>query len=113
MTTTPSRDRHFHVPAVEMLLEDPVRCIFLPTLTLDGIAVTDAGQHHLVLTLAGIARFYIGPDDTTVARRAQILTAALSRHLKADHADLIGQWIQWSWDSLLDELVDRITHTLK
>lgn len=104
--------RHFHVPADELLLDDPVRCDFLPTLTLDGIAVTAGGQHHLVITVAGIARFYVGPDDATVTRRAQILTAALNTHLTADHSTLVGQWIQWTWEALLDELVDRLTSAL-
>ncbi len=108
--TTPSR--HFHVDAAELLLEDPVRCAFLPGLTLDGIAVTPHGQHHLVLTLAGRERFYVGPDDTTVTRRAQILAAALTRHLDPAHAHLVGEWVQWAWDALLDELVDRLTRGL-
>lgn len=112
MTAAPAPGRHFHVAADELLLDDPVRCDFLPTLTLDGIAVTHTGQHHMVLTLAGLARFYIGPDDTTVTHRAQILTAALSKHLDPAHAALVGQWIQWAWEALLDELVDRLTSDL-
>lgn len=112
MTAAPAPGRHFHVAADELLLDDPVRCDFLPTLTLDGIAVTHTGQHHMVLTLAGIARFYIGPDDTTVTCRAQIFTAALSKHLDPAHAALVGQWIQWAWEALLDELVDRLTSDL-
>lgn len=113
--TPRSPARHFHVPADELLLTEPTACAFLPTLTLDGLAVTDQGQHHLILTLSGLSRFYVGPDDATVDRRAAILTAALSvqqHQLDPFHAALIGDWIRWSWEALLDELVDQLTQGL-
>jgi len=83
------------------------------TLTLDGIAVTPHGQHHLILTLAGVARFYMGPDDATVTRRIEILTAALRNHIDTQHASFVVEWIQWSWESLLDELVAQLTTGLE
>lgn len=101
--------RHFHVSAEELLFGSAVPCVFLPTLTLDGIAVTPHGQHHLILTLAGVARFYMGPDDATVTRRIEIFTAALRNHIDTQHASFVGEWIQWSWESLLDELVAQLT----
>lgn len=107
MTADPGR--HFHVAATELLMPDPMHCPFLPTLTLDGVAVTPSGQHHLILSLHGRARMYIGPDDTTVRRRADTMAAALTPHLGTFHADLIGEWVRWAWDALLDELVEQLT----
>lgn len=109
MTTSATPGRHFHVPADELLMDQPARCDFLPTLTLDGIAVTAAGQHHLILTLRDRARIYVGPDDATVDRRAAIMAAALTKHLGAFLADLVGEWIRWAWDALLDQLVEQLT----
>lgn len=110
-TTRPVR-RHFHVPAQEMLLEQAERCLFLPGLTLDGLAVTARGDHHLILTLADTDRIYLGPDDTTVSQRAQILADALHHGRAAiapDHAALIRDWIQLAWEAMLDEVVDAIS----
>lgn len=98
--------RHFHVPARELALDAPQPCPFLPALALEGLAVTPEQQHHLILSL-GQDRFYIGPTDQAVARRAQLLATALHQgtaHLDRDHADLIGWWVTAAWESSLDEL---------
>lgn len=100
---------HFHVPAREILDDEPTTCPYLPHLTLDGLAVTPTGQHHLVMTLCDTARFYVGPDTATVHRRAHILTTALSRRLEPFHAHLVHQWILAAWEATLDELVDSLT----
>ena len=103
--------RHFHVDAVEMLLEDPQPCLFLPDLQLVGLAVTPAGQHHLILTLGTEDRIYFGPDDVTVARRAEILAAALRlgvRALEPFHAAAVANWVSLAWEAALDELAGAL-----
>ncbi len=67
---------HFHVEGRELLMDRPERCPFYPALALEGLAITPVGQHHLILGTPA-ARFYAGPDTTTVARRAQLLAAGL------------------------------------
>lgn len=102
--------RHFHVAARELLLDQPDRCPFLPALTLDGLAVTSGGQHYLVLTL-GLDRVYVGPDDQTVRRRAQVLSLALHQGVAAldpTRADLVGWWITAAWEAAVDNLVEAI-----
>lgn len=107
---------HFHVPAREMLLEHPERCLFLPNLTLDGVAVTEAGHHHLILTLGDLDRIYFGPDSLTVSRRAEILISALQRGAaQIDHAqaDLVRVWILLAWEAALDELTEALAGDLE
>ncbi len=105
---------HFHVTARELRLEEPERCPFLPALTMDGLAVTPEGQHHLILTLRATDRMYFGPDERTVTRRTQILTMALQRGeaaLDRYHADLVGEWVATVWEAAIDELVDAMIGT--
>ncbi|MEN3124037.1 hypothetical protein [Janibacter sp. LM] len=105
--------RHFHVPAREMLLEDPQRCPWLPGLTMVGVAVTDDEQHHVILELGtrSVDRFYLGPTQDDVTRRAQVLAHALRQwpRMSTPHASLIQDWVLMTWDSLLDELVAALT----
>lgn len=100
---------HFHVPARELTLDqDPVPCPVLPALTFEGLAVTEQGQHHLILTLGGLDRFYLGPDDATVSRRTGLLGRALHdgiAGLDTEHVLLVQDWVQLVWESALDELV--------
>lgn len=101
---------HFQVDARELLLDQPERCPFYMPLALEGIAVTPTGQHHLVLNTPA-ARFYAGPDTATVARRAQLLGAALRRGragLSVDLAAAASAWVELCWESVVDELVDAI-----
>lgn len=108
------RSRHFHLPARELLLEEPVACHYLPGLALAGVAVTAAEQHHLILELGGLEqvdRFYLGPTQDDVERRAQILAAALQAGPQLDelHAGLVQDWILLAWEATLDALVERLT----
>lgn len=104
--------RHFHVAgARELLAEPPQPCPFLPGLTFDGLAHTSSGHHHLIFTLGGLDRFYVGPTQQDVTYRARILTEALHlgvAHLERGHADLIGWWVTTVWDMVLDELTETI-----
>lgn len=102
--------RFFHVPAREMLFAEPVLRPFLPVLVFDGVAVTTREQHYLVLTLRRSARFYVGPDTPTVARRASVVEAALRDgrpRLEQWHASLVRHWVEEAWEALLDELVEE------
>ncbi len=107
--------RHFHVPARELLLEAPEPCPVYPGLALVGLAVTPAGQHHLICTIGVRHRFYLGPDEHTVTRRAGILTAALQaapNPVGAQTARAAGLWLTTAWDALLDELVATMTRAM-
>lgn len=102
--------RFFHVPADEVMSSQPCRCPLMPGLTLDGLAVTEGEQYYVILSLQGVARFYVGPDSATVERRAGILAAALRRRgLDLDHAQLVGRWVEAVWEATLDELVTELT----
>ncbi len=96
-----------------MLLNLPQACHAWPLLTLDGVAVTAQGQHYLILTFKDMTRCYIGPDQTTVQRRAELVAAALARRLGPIQAAQVGAWVEWAWEALLDELVDAISTDLK
>lgn len=101
---------HFHVAARELLMDQSERCPFYPPLVLEGLAVTQAGQHHLILGTPA-ARFYAGPDTRTVARRAQLLSAALHQGrpgLSHDLAAAVAAWVELCWEGVVDELVDAI-----
>lgn len=111
MTSAPAQRLHFHVDARELLLEAAVACPFLPDLSMIGLAVTSTGGHHLILSLANLDRFYFGPDSATVARRSQILIAALqqgTRALDGPRAYLVDVWVSAAWEATLDELTDAI-----
>lgn len=112
MTTTQT---HFMVQARELLLDEQVTCPYHPLLTLEGVAVTPDGQHHLIGHAAG-QRAYLGPTQAIVERRAQIIAAALARPDLAEPdsgrtelAWLIQYWLVQCWEALLDELVDALT----
>jgi hypothetical protein len=70
-------------------------------------------QHYLILTFQDMTRCYIGPDQTTVQRRAELVAAALARRLGPIQAAQVGAWVEWAWEALLDELVDAISTDLK
>lgn len=101
--------RHFHVPAREMLLPARQVCPVYPALGLEGVAVTPAGQHHLVLTLLPSVRSYLGPDLVRVQRQTALLVAGLvagSLRARPDVARAAGEWVLLAWEAMLDELVD-------
>ena len=103
--------RHFHVEAQEMLFERPECFPLLPALQLLGVAMTPAGQGHLILTL-GEDRSYFGPDSATVARRTAILIAALKQGpvaLDDPRAYLIDAWVSTAWEATLDALTNLIS----
>lgn len=111
MTGLVAQRRHFHVAARELLLKPAVSCPFLPDLSMVGLAVTPTGQHHLILSLADRDRFYLGPDSATIARRTQILIAAMqqgTRALDGPRASLVDVWVAAAWEATLDELTDAI-----
>lgn len=108
------RSRYFHRPGRELLLEESVACPYLPGLALVGVAVTVAEQHHLIFELGALGqvdRFYIGPTQEDVARRAQILASALQAGPRLDelHAGLVQDWILLAWEATLDALVEHLT----
>lgn len=107
------RSRHFHVHAREMLLEEPTRCPFLPGLAMVGLAVTADEQHHLILEIGDqelADRFYAGPTQHDVKRRARTLSRALQQRPELDefHAGLVEDWVLLAWEAALDELVEAI-----
>ena len=69
---------------------------------------------QLFALLATLILFF--PSAPQPAVHSQyILTAALSvqqHQLDPFHAALIGEWIRWSWEGLLDELVDQLSQGL-
>ena len=107
--TTPTR-QHFHVTALEDLLDEPIECPVLPTLAVTGHAQSLTGQHYVVLELTGAAavdRFYLGPTQDLVERRAQIVTHALEHgcsEISAEQAAAVGAWLLLAWDVMLEEL---------
>lgn len=108
------RSRHFHLPARELLLEEPVACHYLPGLVLVGVAVTAEEQHHLIFELGGLEqvdRFYVRPTQDDVERRAQILATALQAGPQLDgfHAGLVQDWVLLAWEATLDAFVERLT----
>lgn len=109
-----TRSRHFHLPAQELLLEQPARCPYLPGLALLGVAVTASEQHHLVFELGNLEqadRFYLGPTQDDIEHRAQLLVAALQTGPRLDefHSGLVREWVELCWEATLDALVERIT----
>lgn len=111
MTEAVLPGRYFHVPAREMLLDTRDACPAYPLLALDGVAVTPAGQHHLVLSLLPTVRFYLGPDQASVQRRAQLLVAGLevrSLQGRPEMGRAVREWVLLAWDVMLDELVEAI-----
>ena len=101
---------HFKVAAREMLFDSPERCPVFPVLTFDGIAVDEDDRQHLIFTTPA-ARFYAGPDEATVRRRAELVAAALRSgkpQLDADVAEVVSWWIETCWEATLDEIVDSL-----
>lgn len=101
---------HFKVAAREMLFDSPERCPVFPVLTFDGIAVDEDDCQHLIFTMPA-ARFYAGPDEATVRRRADLAAAALRTgraQLDADIAEVVAWWIEACWEATLDEIVDSL-----
>lgn len=100
--------------ARELLLPDGgLACPFHPRLWVAGVAVTPAGQHHLIVR-AGSVRAYFGPTQQDVQRRAELTARALSGLF--DQADrefgqqLLAWWIEQAWETLIDELTEQILH---
>lgn len=111
------RRRHFHVRSRELLLEAPQRCPFLPGLAMVGLALTEGEHHHIILEIASTTaadRFYLGPTQKQVQRRAQILAQALQQlpDIDAFHGSLIQEWVCTPWEVLIDELVEQLTAPL-
>lgn len=108
---TEAPETRFAVPARELLLDEPSPCPFHPALALLGVAIDPAGGHHLVLDCAGV-RFYTGPDTRSVARRSEILAAALRdgrTGLSSRAAIGAAAWMRCAHEVLVDELVDVIS----
>ena len=52
-------------------------------------------------------RFYLGPTQDLVERRAQIVTQALEHGcagISAEQAAAVGAWLLLAWDVMLEEL---------
>lgn len=103
---------HFQVHARELLFDEPIECPLYPPLTFDGVAI-DRTDHQYLILRAAATRFYAGPDDQTVRRRAQILAAALlGPALNAELGAVLTTWVEECWTALLDELVDAFAQPL-
>lgn len=103
--------RHFHVPAREMLFLEREACPVYPPLGFEGVAVTPALEHYVVLTLLPGVRSYLGPTQVLAERQTEILVAALmTGPLREDHdvARAAGQWVLLAREAMLDGVVDAI-----
>lgn len=99
---------HFNVPdAQEVTLGAPVVCPVYPGLTVTAIATAD-GRVSLVLRLGSI-RFFVGPSDEAVTRRARLLAAGLGAggaFTSPVLAVAVVAWVRLCWESLVDQLAE-------
>lgn len=99
---------HFAVPAREMLLDEPLVCPAYGALTLDGIAVTNHDEIHLIVRTV-TARAYFGADAEAVAQRSILLIAALHRSPQPPRPTAeveILAWLASCWELALAEIAD-------
>lgn len=105
---------HFHVAAREMLLEEHSSCPDLPDLALVGLAITDGGQHHVIiewLSKETIVRAYFGPTQRDAYTRSRLLADGLRQGragVSSLHAALVQNWVCATWEATIDELVDAM-----
>ncbi len=96
----------FAVEALEVTrLADPVVCPARRDLRCTGVAVDLDHGFHLVMQL-GSLEFWMGPDRSTVERRAAIVQAATP--MPALMAALMHDWVLEVWEAAVDVRVESI-----
>lgn len=110
----------FEIEGPEFRFPEPVPCKHMERLTCHGIRLDDGLRVHGIFELRGderTQRFYVGPSQDTVQRRAEILAVALQQAGAHPVAGLYArEWVEWTWlqctefvagaesDALMEEL---------
>lgn len=111
-SSAPAAATYFRVPASEMLFDTPEPCPTFDGLVWHGVAATDSGDHHMIVSVQHRSRYvrlYLGPDPAIIARRGLILLAALRTYdalTLAEEATVLF-WLADCWTTFHTTLLDE------